>query len=225
MSLLPQTPTHPYLTCVANSGNEASLQAGLKYVSGGHQIRDGVSEERAGGAAPGPYNGLGAANTLISNTTGFSWNSAGPSGLSQQTKPGYQGGGEITLAGNAWAKSIAAFICNTADCSDIPEMFRPYATGTILGQSSDCVPLQPCPSGLVVSVYVIVSFANYLSSLGVNTSVPGFTPPGGAPPCVAASKGDMSQWQKDLQSWIKAHPGQPPPPDLVNPPILAACGG
>ncbi|MGH9780961.1 MAG: RHS repeat domain-containing protein [Candidatus Acidiferrales bacterium] len=32
----PQTPTHPYLNCVKNSGNEASVQAGLQYVSGGH---------------------------------------------------------------------------------------------------------------------------------------------------------------------------------------------
>lgn len=35
----------------------------------------------------------------------------------------------------------------------------------------------------------------------------------------------MAQWQKDLNAWIKAHPGQQPPPELLNPPILATCGG
>ena len=55
----PQTPTHPYLTCVANSGNEASLQGLLKLgnskIAGaflGNPISDFIQAATGGGGSP-----------------------------------------------------------------------------------------------------------------------------------------------------------------------------
>lgn len=41
--------------------------------------------------------------------------------------------------------------------------------------------------------------------------------------CGAMAKQVMAPWLKALQAWLKAHPGQPPPPDIATPPSLPAC--
>jgi RHS repeat-associated protein len=137
--------------------------------------------------------------------TGFVWSSCTPaSGLSQSCSPGYKGGGEIN---QGFKYEVGALI------TDWREQLRKDSD---LSTGDDPV-LVGLKGALIAFDQNVLKDLKWWQSAGANT---GPSVPQPSVSCTTAIGSVMSQWSKQLQAWISAHPGQIPPPDIATPPNL-----
>jgi hypothetical protein len=160
---------------------------------------------------PPPY-GIGASNQWLSNQTHMNSGSCAPSGLSQTCTVGYQGGGQLNIGEKAYLQWLVSLV----------------ETVTYSASFSASVSFTDGDSSVTVSINA-TEVDEFSYSLFPQDYLSTMTPalPKATPPCGGVNiKAIMTQWNNALQAWIKAHPGQAPPPSVATPPISSqTCGG
>jgi RHS repeat-associated protein len=141
--------------------------------------------------------------------SGMVWSSCAPagSGLSNSCTPGYKGGGE-GKQGFLWAINRMQY-----DLSKTKESLEAL------------LKIDPANKQIIKDLADVESTLKSFTEWSLEQLPPDLKP---SVPCSRViGQIIMSPWNKALQDWIKANPGQPPPPWLVNPPdvsgVAAGC--
>jgi hypothetical protein len=160
---------------------------------------------------PLPY-GIASVNGWLSDQTHMNSGSCAPSGLSQTCTVGYKGGEQLNIDEKAYSQRLMSIVETVAYGESFSASFS-FSYGDSL-----------------VSVWFNISIEEEFSYFlfprdYLSTMTPAH--PKATRPCGAVNmKAIMTQWNNGLQAWIKAPPGQTPPPSVATPPVSSqTCGG
>jgi RHS repeat-associated protein len=138
--------------------------------------------------------------------------------------PGQYGGASWNEGGtgnNEWGQAYSSY----ADS----QLIQFYANSpTADNPASPGDPFLTDPEGKVFRMLELASddsthgFSAFLFSL--NGSQLEFSASQTTSACSTLYSQVMSAWEKSLLAWLKAHPGQQPPPGMTNPPVAPTCG-